>query len=200
MIAARRSRAANAQHSQASCEHGTPREIVELARHALGGIDLDVCTSEYWNRYSVQAADFYDRRRNGLDPRNPWAGRVFCNPPGADDKAKSRNLVGPFWARMVTAWRAGQIDGAVWIGYSLEQLVKLQGSSWSPLRCLVLVPRDRLEFLQPRPGLPPVPGGSPTHGNFVALLSSWRFDAIARAQCARFLERGRELGSIVRPA
>lgn len=196
----RRSRAANAQHSQATCEHGTPREIVELTRYALGRIDLDVCSSAYWNHYSVQASTFYDRQRNGLDPANPWGGAVLCNPPGADDDAGTPNLVRPFYDRLIAEWRGGRVEGAVFVGYSLEQLVALQESRWSPLLSLTLVPSARLEFLTERPGRIPGRGTSPTHGNFVTLLHSTRFGSIAQRQIARFVERARPLGSIVRPA
>ncbi len=196
----RRPRAGNAQHSQATCEHGTPREVVELVRYALGRIDRDVCSSAYWNTHSVRASDFYDRDRNGLDPRNPWDGTVICNPPGADDEAGTPNLVRPFYDRLIAEWRAGKVEGAAFIGYSLEQLVALQESTWSPLLSLTLVPSARLEFLIERPGRIPARGTSPTHGNFVTLLHSTRFGSIAAGQIARFVERGRRIGSIVRPA
>lgn len=212
---------ANALHSAATCEHGSPPAAVELARYALGGIDLDPATSAYWNEHVVRAARFYDRAANGL--RQPWAGRVWLNPPGADDDAGTDNLVRPFWERLVEHWREGLIDGAVWLGYSLEQLATLQGGAAHPLMFVTLVPCERFRFLSRRvktgrvgldgrelmadaPG-PPREGESPTHGNFVTLLPTRRSPTEAAAQVARFRERAAQLttgkgsvfGALVRP-
>ena len=215
MTAAAKPRAArpNVQHSAKSCEHGSPAAAVELARYALGGLDLDPASNAYWNRHTVKAARFYDRAANGL--AQPWAGRVWCNPPGADEEAGTDSLVRPYWERLVAHWREGLIDGAVWLGYSLEQLVLLQAAPAHPLMFVTVVPCERLRFLERRPGdAPPVerlgPDGKPsgpTHGNFITLLPSRRSDSEARAQVARFRERAAALttragaigGAIVRP-
>ena len=203
---------ANALHSAKTCEHGSPAAAVELARYALGGIDLDPASNAYWNEHLVKATRFYDRAANGL--RQPWSGRVWCNPPGADEAAGTDNLVRPFWERLVAHWREGLIDGAVWMGYSLEQLATLQGSPAHPLMFVTLVPCERFRFLEMRRGAAPVerlgPDGKPsgpTHGNFVTLLPSRRSDSSARTQVARFRERaaalltakGSVFGAMVRP-
>lgn len=186
-----------AQHSAVSMEHGTPPAPVELARYALGSIDLDPASSAYWNEHTVKASRFYDRRANGL--RQRWAGNTWLNPPGADEAADTDSLVRPFWERMVEHWRAGEIAGCYY-GYSLEQLQLLQSSPWSPARCVVVFFSSRQRHLRrgPRNG-PPVPGDAPTHANFAALLPSVRFDSLARRQVERFVERGRTLGQVVRP-
>lgn len=202
----------NALHSAKTCEHGSPPAAVDLARYALGRIDLDPATSAYWNEHTVKAARFYDRASNGL--RQLWSGTVWCNPPGADEVAGTDNLVRPFWERLVEHWREGLIDGAVWLGYSLEQLATLQGCAAHPLMFVTLVPCERFRFLEPRRGAPPVerlgPDGKPsgpTHGNFITLLPSRRSASEAQAQMARFRQRGQQLttskggvfGALVRP-
>lgn len=187
-----------AQHSAVSMEHGTPPAPVELARYALGSLDLDPASSTYWNEHTVRAGRFFDSRADGL--RQRWAGNVWLNPPGADETAGTDSLVRPFWERLIEHWRACALDGAVYYGYSLEQLQMLQSSPWSPARCVVIVFGARQRHLRrgPRNG-PPVPGDAPTHANFAALLPNMRFDSLARRQVERFLERGRTLGVVTRP-
>lgn len=187
-----------AQHSAVSMEHGTPAAPVELARYALGSIDLDPASSAYWNAYTVQASRFFDRFTDGL--RQRWAGNVWLNPPGADDKAGTDSLVREFWDKLVESWRADHLTGAVYYGYSLEQLQTLQSSAWSPGQCVLVVFSSRQRHLQRGPhNGPPVPGTSPTHANFAALLPTRCSGTLARAQVARFVERGRTLGVVTRP-
>ena len=74
---------ANAQHSAASFEHGTPVQGTDLARYVAGGaIGCDPFSSAYWNHYTVKAATYYDLDHSGLDQRNPWRGFCLVNPPG----------------------------------------------------------------------------------------------------------------------
>lgn len=187
----------NAQHSAATSEHGSPPVAVELGRYVLGRIDTDPFSSAYWNRYTVQAARYYDRTTNGLG--HPWTGRVWVNPPGGDKERGLRSLVRPAWERLVDHWRTGRIDGACWLAFSLEQLVHLQGSPAHPLMLPTLVFCERLDYLRrPAKGGPPRSGGAPTHGSAMTLLPSRRSEAEARAQLARWRERGASLGALVR--
>jgi hypothetical protein len=187
----------NAQHSQKSMEHGTPAIGVELARAVLGRIDLDPASSGYWNFHSVRAARFFDRKANGLV--QPWSGMVFVNPPGADEEGETRSLVRPFWERLVDHWVRGKLDGALWWGYSLEQLQMLQSSMWDPSKCVTLILGARPRHLvRPSGGGAPVEGESPTHSGYATLLPS-RAGDIARMQMARFRERAARLGRVVRP-
>ena len=186
-----------AKHSKASMEHGTSAAAVDLARYTLGGIDLDPASSSYWNRYTVKATRFYDRRANGLV--QPWSGRVFVNPPGADAKAKTDTLVRPFWERLVEHWMRGALVGAFWWGYSLEQLQVLQSSPWDPSRCITLILGKReAHLVRPKEGGPPIEGESPVQANYATLIPSRAHD-VALQQRARFVERGSRLGRIVRP-
>lgn len=191
--------AASALHSQASSEHGSPPEAVELGRYVLGGIDLDPASSAYWNQYTTRAGTYYDRTTNGLT--SAWWGRVWINPPGGDKERGERSLVRPFWERLVDWWRVGKIDGACWLSFSLEMLVQLQGSPVHPLQLPTLIFCERLDYLR-RPATgsgPPQPGGAPTHGSAMTLLPSRRDPAEARAQLQRFRDRGSSLGALVRP-
>lgn len=59
-------------------EYYTPMKIVEAARRAMGGIDLDPFTSELANE-RIKATSIFTKETNGLT--NPWFGRVWCNHP-----------------------------------------------------------------------------------------------------------------------
>lgn len=188
----------NHLHSAKSCEHGSPRAGVELARYVLGGLDLDPMSSVYWNHHLVGASRFFDRRTDGMT--QAWGGRVWLNPPGGDDVAGTDSLVRPCWRKLVEHWRAGDIEGAVWWGYSLEQLQQLQREAWHPARCVTLLLSVRPRHLvRPATGGPPVEGMSPTHSGFATLLTSVRFRSIAEQQLERFKRRAGSLGAIVRP-
>ena len=198
---------ANAQHSNSSQDHGTPAEVVALARHALGDIGTDPCSDAYWNHYTVKAKVFWSKADDGLV--RPWAGTVLCNPPGGEsdkDPATGKrrilvaSLVRPFWERLCNDWRAGLIDGALWVNYSLEMLCLLQGSPCHPLQLPTVVPCERLRYLRrPEGGGPPKSGTSPTHASALTLLPSRRDPALAKRQLSRFVELGSKLGALVRP-
>src|SRR5688572_17987036 len=85
--------AVNVQHSSASDSWATPADIVERARHVLGGvIDLDPA-SDSFAQETVRATRYITREENGLV--TPWHGRakpgnVFLNPPGGKDGKYSR--------------------------------------------------------------------------------------------------------------
>lgn len=188
----------SALHSASTAEHGSPPVAVELGRYALGVIDLDPASSNYWQRHTTQATAYYDRESDGL--RQPWTGRVWLNAPGGNKEAGERSLVRPFWERLVEHWLTGKIDGACWLSFSLEQLVQLQGSPAHPLQMVTLVFCERLDYLRKPPGGgPPVKGGAPTHGSAMTLLPSRRDPDEARRQVDRFWERGRQHGAVVLP-
>lgn len=193
----------NVQHSMETDDHGTPVEYIELARYALGKIDLDPSSSGYWNHHTVKADRFFDERANFLT--QPLYGRILWNPPGGKClfKGKVRSLPRAAWEMLIDHHRDGRVHSAVFIGYSLEQLVQLQNAPMHPLQFVTLVPQNRIEFLRRGPnGGPPTPGESPTHGNFITLLHTRTSPTDAAAQVGRFIERASSLsigGAIVRP-
>jgi len=192
----------SAKHSMESDDWGTPIAYVELARRVLGGIDLDPCCSAYWHHWTVKSTRYYTLEDDGLTC--PWSGRVLLNPPGGYVPGTRRSKVRVAWERLVEAWRLGEVEAAVWIGYSLEQLVQLQDAPAHPLQFWTLVPATRIDFLRRGAnGGPPTPVGSPAHGNYITLLHSLYAPAEGRAQAERFRDEARALGvqggALVRP-
>jgi len=185
-----------AMHLSESADWGSPPEVVKLARAVLGRIDLDPATSNYWNRHGVRA-----RFIIGADGETTsWRCReshvtVFLNPPGD----KSGQLVKSFWARLVREWAAGEVESAVWVGFSLEQLVSLQSEPVNPMTLPMIVPRRRLAFMcrNGHADAPPTPAKAPTHGNYLTLLPSPE-PKLGRAQLEMWSARGAQLGTVRR--
>lgn len=69
----------------------TPRDYIEAARQAMGGIDLDPASCEV-AQANVQAGRFYTIEDNGLEKK--WTGNVWLNPP------YSKDLIGLFAAKV----------------------------------------------------------------------------------------------------
>ena len=157
-----------ALHSAKSVEWYTPHYIVEAARKLMGGIDCDPASSAAANEL-IRARTFYTAVDDGLS--KPWFGRVFLNPPGG------RGVVKAFWSKLVDHWMNREIEQAIWVGFSLEQLQTLQGCEMSPLDFQICVPSKRLKFRSPG-----AESKHPTHGNFVCWLPP---DAASRPHSMR---------------
>ena len=130
-----------ARHSMDSPEWYTPLSYVEAARKTMGGIDVDPASHEEANQI-VKATRFYTEAENGLI--QPWAGRVFLNPPGGV------KLVNGFWRILCEEWAAHRTTQAIWIGYSLEQLQTLQNAHapFHPLGFSMCIPKQRIAFIE----------------------------------------------------
>lgn len=138
-------------HSAATPKWGTPADIVERARRVMGSINLDPCSSDYFNQV-VQAEQHYsldDRQEDGL--ALPWFGNVFCNPPGG--------LVREFWRKAM----AEPYLQMIWVGFSLEQLALLADEPFHPMDFSICIPRKRLKFKRHDGYM-----GSPSHSNYIA--------------------------------
>lgn len=136
----------------------TPREIVELIRRLLGGIDLDPASNAVAQR-TVRAKRFYTAADDGLAHR--WKGRVFCNPP------YSQPVCSRFVAAFIAAFESGDMPkGVILLNSSTDT------AWWHDLarRFPVCVTRGRLSFEGP--------DGQPAEGNRVG-------QAIFAAGCGR---------------
>jgi DNA N-6-adenine-methyltransferase Dam len=80
-------------------DYYTHRAIIEAAREAMGGIDLDPASCRDANEV-VQATRFFSFRENGL--LHEWSGRVWLNPPFGNWQE---------WVpKTVAEWRSGRIE------------------------------------------------------------------------------------------
>lgn len=84
----------------------TPPWVLEVARQALGAIDLDPASNARAQQH-VQACEWYslDVGRDGL--ALPWSGRVWCNPPYA------RGLIDLFADKILAEMERGEIDAMI---------------------------------------------------------------------------------------
>lgn len=169
----------NIQHSSASNEHYTPREIIEAAREVMGAIDLDPATTLAVNTAIVQARKIYTFDDNGLV--QPWSGRVWLNPPGGRERNKSRAAI--WWNKLANEYALGQVTEAIFLGFSLEALATTQDTRLWIGDFPFCIPRARIAFLQQKGDGAFEVGESPTHSNVIAYLP--RPD---RGSEARFVE------------
>lgn len=145
----------NPRHSSETVEHGTPPEVVEAARVALGGtIDLDPASCDKANGY-VRAVEYMTREDNGF--LASWWGNVFLNPPGGLmeldtgwpvlNKTKKRDAcivsgacgkppghthknvgssAAAWWKKLAREFVAKRITSGIFVGFSLEILQSTQ--------------------------------------------------------------------------
>ena len=169
----------SAQHMQETDRHGTPREVIAIAKHALGRIDFDPASEPSFNA-RVEALRYLTKDQDATI--TPWfcgsplplraamgppappshvAETVFCNPPGG--------LVKELWYSLCSYWVLGWVSSAVWVGFNINQLTHLQRTraAYHPLQLRTLHPNRRWAYLTPEGK----PAGSPPHGSYLTLLS-----------------------------
>lgn len=148
-----------ALHSSKTPKWGTPSDIIEISRQLLGYIHLDPASSEEFN-FLVKALMIYTARENGLAPEYVWSGNVFLNPPGG--------LVKEFWRKLVSSVNSGEVQKAIWIGFSIEQLAIMADEEYHPLDYSTCILRHRLAFN--REDL--TPGKGPSHANYITGINT----------------------------
>ena len=135
-----------------SVEWWTPREFVDRARRAMGGIDLDPASCEQANRH-VRAKRFFDQRVDGLTQH--WHGRVWLNPPYGKDAKR-------FVERLLSEFRLGHVQQAI----ALLNCNSIETRWFEPLRNYPLCfPRGRIHFMSPNYEVT-----SSTHGSVFVYL------------------------------
>lgn len=151
----------NALHSCETDQWGTPPEIIELADEVLGGIELDPCSSDVFNR-TVGAERIFAMSALSRD----WFARsILVNPPGGKQGGKS--LPALFWEKLMQS----AFGHAIWIGFSLEQLANTQRPAprSNMLDYPLCVPRKRISFVRPDG----TRGKSPSHSNVIVYVPGW---------------------------
>ena len=195
------------QHRCASVEHFTPADVVEAARGVMGGIDLDPASCKLANEL-IKAEVWYgpgsEFGEDGL--AEPWAGRVFLNPPGGTTDKEYRELTKSnaalWWATLASAWQDGDVDQAVFVGFTLEILRSAQGVEvLQPLAFPLCVPAKRIAFDSPGDDNQRVPSRHPSHANVLIWLPNIPlgqrangFRTCSDAQKKRFSQSFRSLG------
>lgn len=194
-----------AAHTLLTHDHGTPRAIITLAHAVIGKPDLDPASHPKWNE-AIQARRIITEEQDAhvapWFPDAPLPHRlrtdrrccpdeqpgetVFNNPPN-DRRGK---VVAFFWRTLVEYWLRGWCRSAIFVGFNVEQLSRLQrvGARSSPLKHPTIVPRERPEYLDAATLQPQT---DPAHASFVTLLSR------DPREITTFIALGHELGDVV---
>lgn len=146
----------NIQHSSRTDRWFTPVYLIESARKVLGTIDLDPASEPLANE-RVKASKYYTETDDGL--LQPWFGSVFVNPPGGRRGRDSISAL--FWGKLMA--EKYNVDHAIWLGFSLEQLQTTQKYGVGIVEFPFCVPRKRVRFDKPDGS----PGDAPSHSNVI---------------------------------
>ena len=195
----------------ASVEFYTPPAIVEAARLAMGGIDLDPASCEEANE--VVRAREWCGPSIGIDGLTcGWyrgdgkgAARVFLNPPGG--KVGKRSSAVAWWEKLVNEWLDGNVSQAIYVCFNLEVLNTTQASPTPCLDFPICYFRSRPRFWPPgtppelrgKSGSPKYPGCAvyvPPSNNAPTLRGEWAGEFPAD----RFRRAFAPLGRVVVPA
>lgn len=155
---------AHVANNSGNNEWYTPPKFIELARQAMGGIDLDPATSEVANR-TVQAPKIFTADDDGRAQQ--WSGRVWMNPPYAQP------LMGDFAEAVASKYESGEIDQACVLvnnGTETQWFQRMLGAADA-----VCFPKTRIKFLDPEGS----PSGAPLQGQAILYMGG-NVDAFAR--------------------
>lgn len=116
----------------------TPTEYVEAVRDVLGNIDLDPASTQLANE-TVRATRFYAREDDGLN--QPWAGKVFLNPPYAQP------YIAQFVEKLVAEVNALRVTEAILLTHNYTDTAWFHNAE---ARCnAICFTRGRIGFLSP---------------------------------------------------
>lgn len=135
----------------------SPGRIVEPARQAMGGIDLDPASCPEANRV-IKAKRIWTAEDDGL--RRPWSGRVWLNPPWG------RNVIDRFVGYLINAWRDGDVKQACVLLPNNTETLWFQ--EIADVATAISFPDGRLDFWHDDPGRPEITGV--TQGQAVVYL------------------------------
>jgi phage N-6-adenine-methyltransferase len=116
----------------------TPEPWLDLARQALGAIDLDPASHPIAQE-RVKAANFFTAADNGLE--REWFGRVWLNPP------YNRALLAPFVDKLVSEWASGRVEQAILLTHNYTDTAWFHTAA--RVSRAICFPRGRIHFLSP---------------------------------------------------
>jgi site-specific DNA-methyltransferase (adenine-specific) len=141
--------------SSASCEWATPQDLFDELNREFGGFTVDVCAT----KDNALCPRYYDREQDGL--RQPWTGRVWCNPPyGREIRRwvqKASESVQSGEAEIVVCLVPARVDTAWWHDYCASAEVRFlrgrlrfgEAKSGAPFPSAVVVFRKPATAVEP---------------------------------------------------
>lgn len=132
----------------------TPKEIIDAARAAMGGIDIDPASNDIAQKI-IKADKYYTIETNGLDKN--WTGNVWLNPPYSSD------LISKFIDKLIEQ-RANYNQAIILVNNATEtewfnKLVKIASN--------VCFPKSRIKFYTPNGK-----SGAPLQGQAIIYIGS----------------------------
>jgi len=116
----------------------TPPQFIELARQAMGGIDLDPATHDM-AQAAIQATQFFTSDDDAL--QQEWHGRIWLNPPYA------RTLIERFVAKLLAEIAAGRATQAIMLTHNYTETLWFQDAA--KMAGALCFPKGRIKFTSP---------------------------------------------------
>jgi hypothetical protein len=143
----------------------TPPRYIEAARATMGAIDLDPASCATANLV-VRAARYFDVATDGL--RQPWYGRVYCNPPYSDYKGQAAAWAG----QLLAEYLAGRVaQGVLLVNLSTAYQPAMQRIAKVGMVCMV---SERIKFMNVDGASVDRRKRSPTQANVIFYLGERR--------------------------